>query len=77
MLNRSLGAFFWEGARFSLDRPGQTLQFARTVRRQARAARLRAEWVRRGIPVPPVIIFSITLKASVDTESSTPNVDAG
>jgi len=65
VLDRSLGAFFWEGARISLDRPGQALQFARTVRRQARAAKLRAEWARRGIPVPPVIIFSITHRCNL------------
>lgn len=65
-LDRSLGAFFWEGARVSLNRPGQALQFARTVRRQAEAAKLRAEWAKRGVPVPPIIIFSITHKCNLE-----------
>jgi hypothetical protein len=55
VVDRSLGAFFWDGVRVSLHRLGQALQFARTVRRQAEAARLRAEWAKRGIQVAPVI----------------------
>jgi len=65
-VDRSLGAFFWDGVRVSLHRPGQALQFVYTVRRQAEAAKLRAEWAKRGVQVPPVIIFSITHRCNLE-----------
>ena len=65
VLDRSLGAFFWEGVRISARRPSQAMQFARMVRRQAVAARLRGEWAKRGIQVPPVIIFSVTHRCNL------------
>jgi len=65
-LNQTIGTFFREGVRISLRHPSQAWQFARTVRRQAAAARLRAEWAKRGIQVPPVIIFSITHRCNLE-----------
>ena len=51
---------FWNGVRVTLTRPRQAWQFFRTVRWQAAAAKTRAEWQKRGLQVPPIIIFSIT-----------------
>jgi MoaA/NifB/PqqE/SkfB family radical SAM enzyme len=60
VLDRSLGVFFWNGVRVTLRQPGQAWQFLRTVRWQAAAAKTRTEWRKRGLQVPPIIIFSIT-----------------
>ncbi len=60
VLDRSLGVFFWNGVRVTLTRPGQAWQLFRTVRWQAAAAKTRAEWRKRGLPVPPIVIFSVT-----------------
>ena len=59
-VDRSVGVFFWRGMRASLTRPGQAWQFARALRWQAAAARVRKGWRERGVCVPPIIIFSIT-----------------
>jgi MoaA/NifB/PqqE/SkfB family radical SAM enzyme len=59
-VDRSLGLFFWNAVKISLSRPGQAWQFALTLYRQAAAARVRRSWRRRGVRVPPIIIFSIT-----------------
>lgn len=59
-VDRSVGAFFGEGIRVSLTRPGQAWQFARTLCWQAAAARTRKAWLARGVKVPPIIIFSVT-----------------
>jgi MoaA/NifB/PqqE/SkfB family radical SAM enzyme len=59
-VDRSVGAFVWRGVRVSIARPGQAWQFARSLRWQAAAARTRKTWQKRGVRVPPIIIFSIT-----------------
>jgi MoaA/NifB/PqqE/SkfB family radical SAM enzyme len=64
-IDRSIGAFFWNGVRASLSRPGQARQFARTLRWQAAAAKTRRAWQERGVRVPPIIIFSITRQCNL------------
>jgi MoaA/NifB/PqqE/SkfB family radical SAM enzyme len=59
-VDRSVGAFFWRGVGVSLSRPSQAWRFARTIGWQATAARTRRGWLKRGVKVPPIIIFSIT-----------------
>jgi MoaA/NifB/PqqE/SkfB family radical SAM enzyme len=59
-VDRSVGAFFWTGVRVSLTRPGQAWRFVRTIGWQTAAARTRKAWSRRGVRVPPIVIFSIT-----------------
>ncbi len=66
VLDRTLLAFFWNGMRVTLRRPGQAWQFSRVVRWQAAAAKTREEWRKRGIPVPPIIIFSITHQCNLE-----------
>jgi MoaA/NifB/PqqE/SkfB family radical SAM enzyme len=58
--------FFLRSVRVSLTRPGQAVQFARTLRWQSRAARVRSAWLRRGVTVPPIIIFSITRQCNLN-----------
>ncbi len=50
----------------SLARPSQALQFARVLCWQAGAAKVRAAWLRRGVTVPPIIIFSITRQCNLN-----------
>jgi MoaA/NifB/PqqE/SkfB family radical SAM enzyme len=59
-VDRSLGAFFWSGVTVSLARPGQAWRFVRTIAWQATAARTRKAWAKRGVKVPPIVIFSVT-----------------
>jgi MoaA/NifB/PqqE/SkfB family radical SAM enzyme len=60
VLDRSLSVFFWDGVRITFAYPRQAWQFFRTVRWQAEAAKTRTEWRKRGLQVPPIVIFSIT-----------------
>ena len=59
-LNESLERFFSHAWRLALRDPAQAYFFYRTVQWQRRAARRRAEMAEQGVPVPPVIIYSIT-----------------
>jgi len=66
VLDRSLLTFFGNGMWVTLRRPAQAWQFSRVVRWQAAAAKTREEWRKRGIPVPPIIIFSITHQCNLE-----------
>ena len=84
LLDDSLKRFFWNAVRTSLTRPSQAYFFYKTVQWQRKAARLREEWLRQGVHVPPIAVFSITnrcnlhckgcyhqaLRASADAEVS-------
>jgi hypothetical protein len=59
-LNCGLRIFFSEFVRVSPSRPSQALFFARTFLWQRKAAHVRVGWLREGVPVPPIVIFSIT-----------------
>jgi MoaA/NifB/PqqE/SkfB family radical SAM enzyme len=59
-VDRSVGVFFWNAVKISLGRPGHAWQFIRILLWQTAAARIRRAWKRRGVRVPPIIIFSIT-----------------
>lgn len=65
LLDDSLKRFFWNAVRTSLRRPSQAYFFYRTVQWQRRAARLRSEWLRQGVQVPPIAIFSITNRCNL------------
>lgn len=69
VLNRSLKVFFKDAVRVALGTPAQAYFFYRTVRRQHKAARLRRLWEKRGVIVPPVVIFSITTKCNLHCEN--------
>ena len=65
VLNRALRIFFQDALRVALKKPSQAFSFLRTLRWLARSARLRASWQRKGIRVPPIIIFSITNRCNL------------
>lgn len=65
-LNGALRLFFLDGIRITLRNPKQSLFFFRTVRRLGRDASRRSFWQRRGIRVPPIIIFSITNECNLN-----------
>lgn len=60
VLNDSLGIFFKDALRVAVTNPAQAYHFIRTVQWQKKAVRVRADWEKRGIHVPPILIFSIT-----------------
>lgn len=64
-LNLSLKRFFTEALLVSLRHPAQAFSFFRTVRHQVKAAGLRQEWEKRGVHVPPIIIYSITNRCNL------------
>ena len=64
-INAELRYFFRDALRISMSSPRQALFFLRTLGRQARAARTRAAWKRRGLHVPPVMICSITHRCNL------------
>jgi MoaA/NifB/PqqE/SkfB family radical SAM enzyme len=64
-LNKALGIFFKEAVKISLKNPAQSLYFVQLVRNQQRAARRRTMWRAKGVPVPPIMIFSITNRCNL------------
>jgi MoaA/NifB/PqqE/SkfB family radical SAM enzyme len=60
LLNDSLRIFFKDALRVTLTNPQQAAFFLRTLRWQQKAAKLRSDWAKRGVSVPPIMIFSIT-----------------
>jgi len=64
-LNAGLRIFFTEFVRVSLSRPVQALFFGRTLLWQRAAAARRVRAVKKGVPVPPIAIFSITQKCNL------------
>jgi len=69
VLNDALNIFFRDAVRVAFSNPSQAYFFYKTVRRQQKAARLRQLWEKRGIVVPPVLIFSITTKCNLQCEN--------
>jgi MoaA/NifB/PqqE/SkfB family radical SAM enzyme len=65
VLNTALRVFFRDAVGVALTRPRQAVFFIRTVFWQRRAARIRLQWVRNGVQVPAIIIFSITTKCNL------------
>jgi MoaA/NifB/PqqE/SkfB family radical SAM enzyme len=65
LLDSSLKIFFKDALRISMKNPLQAFSFLKTVLHQKRAARVRAGWKKRGVHVPPIVIFSITNKCNL------------
>lgn len=66
VLNEALKVFFKDALKTSLRNPIQALHFFRTTRWQIKAARIRSRWAKKGVPVPPILIFSITNACNLD-----------
>ncbi len=65
LLGESLKIFFKDALRVTFANPSQAIFFFRTIRWQKKAARMRLNWEQRGIPVPPIMIFSITNRCNL------------
>jgi len=59
-LNGALKVFYKDALRIALSSPRQALAFVRALFWLGQAARRRASWRRRGVNVPPIVIFSVT-----------------
>ncbi len=64
-LNQSLHVFWKEALRVSLTNPAQTGFFLKTAKCQAKAARVRCNWKKQGVTVPPIMIYSITNRCNL------------
>ncbi len=65
VLNESLNIFFKDALRVTLTNPSQAYFFLRTVRWQKKAARIRSNWEKQGIHIPPIMIFSVTNRSNL------------
>jgi len=65
LLGDLLRVFFKDALKISLTHPSQAYHFFQTVRRQKRAARLRAEWKQKGFHIPPIALFSVTNRCNL------------
>jgi MoaA/NifB/PqqE/SkfB family radical SAM enzyme len=63
--NRNINALFQDALRISLRRPAWLPFLYHALRRQQRAARIRLDWERRGVHVPPFMIASITKRCNL------------
>ena len=66
VLNDTLKIFFKDFIKVSLRHPSQALFFYKTYRWQKKAAKTREKWQQQGIPVPPIMLFSITHKCNLN-----------
>ena len=66
VLNKSLLIFFKDAVKVAIKNPSQALSFLRTLHWLRKAARRRSHWKARGVPVPPIIIFSITNRCNLE-----------
>jgi MoaA/NifB/PqqE/SkfB family radical SAM enzyme len=67
-LNKSLLVFFKDALRVAIKNPKQAWAFVRTLRWLRQAAKKRAYWRTQDVPVPPIIIFSITNECNLKCE---------
>ena len=68
VLNKALLIFFLNALRIALKNPAQMFSFFRTINWLRKAAKLRAIWKEQDVPVPPIIIFSITNQCNLKCE---------
>jgi MoaA/NifB/PqqE/SkfB family radical SAM enzyme len=64
-LNKGMRVFFSEFVRTSLTRPARAFFFLKVVFWQLKAAARRASFLKKGVRVPPIIIFSITARCNL------------
>jgi len=65
VLNESLSIFFKDALRVALTNPSQAYHFLRTIKWQRKAASIRTGWDKKGVHVPPILIFSITSRCNL------------
>ena len=59
-LNGALKVFYKDAIRVALSSPRQAAAFVRALFWLGKSARRRSAWKRKGVVVPPIIIFSVT-----------------
>ncbi|UCB46813.1 MAG: radical SAM protein [Spirochaetota bacterium] len=65
VLDGALRVFFKGALKIALSNPLQAYYFLRTLRWQKKAASTRTSWEKKGIHVPPIMIFSITNRCNL------------
>ena len=65
VLNDSLSIFVKDALRVALKSPSQALFLVKAGAWQRRSARIRANWEKQGIHIPPIMIFSITNRCNL------------
>ena len=65
LFDQSIKDLFKEGYRISRRNPATALFMLHTLRRQQRAAHVRAKWAQQGVQVPPFMIASITHRCNL------------
>jgi MoaA/NifB/PqqE/SkfB family radical SAM enzyme len=65
-LNDALKIFFKDAVKTAIRNPLQALHFFRTTKWQMKAARIRSRWEKQGVPVPPILIFSVTNRCNLE-----------
>ena len=66
VLNDTLKIFFKDFIKVSLKHPSQAIFFYKTYRWQKKAVKTREIWQQKGVPVPPIMLFSITHKCNLN-----------
>jgi MoaA/NifB/PqqE/SkfB family radical SAM enzyme len=66
ILNEALRVFFKDALKTTLRNPIQAFYFVRTIIWQMKAARIRSRWATQDVPVPPILIFSITNRCNLE-----------
>lgn len=65
ILNNTLRIFFKDALLRAVTNPLQGVFFLRTLKWQRRATQIRENWEKRGIHVPPILVFSVTSKCNL------------
>ena len=65
VLNKSLRVFFRDALKTAFTDPSQVVFFMKTINWQKQAEKIRQNWEKRGVHVPPVLIFSVTSKCNL------------
>lgn len=65
LFDKNIASLFRTGVRVAARDPFLAFRFLKMLRQQHRAAKLRAEWLKNGVEVPPVLIISLTNKCNL------------
>ena len=64
-LNREIAVLFKDAVKTVFKQPSLASFFLRTYRNQKRAGKLRLDWEKKGVHIPPFMIFSITQRCNL------------
>lgn len=65
LFNQRIFELFGDALRITVKQPSQAGFMLRTLREQRKAAKVREQWGRKGIDVPPLMIMSITQQCNL------------